>query len=331
MAKRGILEHPKTIELAALLDLPECYAVGILECLWHHVARYFPCGEITGLKPSILARSIRYPGEPQALWEALQATGFLETLDGRTFVHDWSEHADNSVHQLLKKRGELFADGHEPFTRAQVRNAGRSQTVCERFTNGSRLPEPKPKPEPEPEPEPTRRAQGCARAQRRTRAREDPPNGADVPSALSPGGEPPGDPFQDEPEREPEPTGKREPWEDDWLRFLALYPKRSGDRGVKAGRAAYGRLVQAGKVAAETLLQGCRAYRAWVDATGKASTELVKQIPSWLHGECWQEAWEVPARPAPLSRGEQFSAGLDAGHAALMTAWDEKHGPPRDA
>jgi hypothetical protein len=158
MAKRGILEHPKTIELAELLDIPECYAVGVLECLWHHVARYFPHGEVTSLKPSILARSIRYPGDGQALWNALLQTGFLdEQPDGAVLVHDWSEHADNSVHQLLKKREEPFADGHAPFTRARVRemnraeeDADRSQTVHEPFTNRSRLPEPKPKPEPEP-------------------------------------------------------------------------------------------------------------------------------------------------------------------------------------
>jgi hypothetical protein len=56
---------------------------------------------------------------------------------GRLLVHDWSEHADNAVHQLLKKRGERFADRSEPFNRNGARGGNRSQTVCEPFTTGS--------------------------------------------------------------------------------------------------------------------------------------------------------------------------------------------------
>lgn len=147
MAKRGIDEHPKVIEFAELLGIPVCYAVGPLELFWHWVARYRPNGDISGIKPSAIAHAIRFPGKGEDLMNALLESGLV---DRETYlVHDWSEHADNSVHQLLKKRGENFADGCEPFTRNRRRELSGSQTVHEPFTNGSCLPEPEPEPEPE--------------------------------------------------------------------------------------------------------------------------------------------------------------------------------------
>ncbi|XAI95841.1 hypothetical protein [Microcystis phage Mae-JY24] len=149
MAKRGIDEHPKVIDFAEALGIPVCYAIGPLELFWHWVAKYRPNGNLTGVKPSAIAHAIRFPGNGQDLMDALVSSGLVDCLeDGRVLVHDWSEHADNSVHQLLKKKGELFADGNKPFTRNRVRQEGAEQTVHEPFTNRSRLPEPEPEPEP---------------------------------------------------------------------------------------------------------------------------------------------------------------------------------------
>ena len=118
MAKRGILEHVKTMELADSLGIMEPFAVGLLEVFWHWVAKYHPRGEITGTKPYLFARAIRYAGDAEKLWCALEGCGFIDRVESdRLLVHDWSEHADNAVHQLLKKRGESFADGNQPFSR----------------------------------------------------------------------------------------------------------------------------------------------------------------------------------------------------------------------
>ena len=71
MAKRGILEHEKTLELADYLGIPEIYVVGVLEVFWQWVARYHHDGDVTGTKPAVLARAIRYPGDPLQLSPAL--------------------------------------------------------------------------------------------------------------------------------------------------------------------------------------------------------------------------------------------------------------------
>lgn len=135
--------------LAEELGIMEPYVVGILEVFWHWVAKYHPHGEITGIRPTLMARAMRYTEDPKRLLDSLAVCGFLDHLpDGKVLVHDWSEHADNSVHQLLKKRHELFADGSKPFTRNKERLMTGSQTVHEPNVNGSTQPEPEPEPEP---------------------------------------------------------------------------------------------------------------------------------------------------------------------------------------
>lgn len=75
-----------------------------------------------------------------------------------------------------------------------------------------------------------------------------------------------------------------------WERFLALYPSRSGNREVAKGREKFLRLLKAGEDL-DTLMAGVGAYRDWCAANGKTGTELVKQIPTWLNGRCWEEDW----------------------------------------
>src|ERR1700686_64257 len=94
MAKRGVLEHEKTFALADALGIPECYALGVLEAIWHWVAKYRPTGDLFGVPPSHVARAIRYPGDPQKLWTALRECRWIDDDVGFPMVHDWSEHAD---------------------------------------------------------------------------------------------------------------------------------------------------------------------------------------------------------------------------------------------
>lgn len=75
MAKRGIIDHAKTLGLAASLDIDECFAVGILESLFQWVSKHRFTGELTGAKPKVLAAAIRYRGDADALVRALVAVG----------------------------------------------------------------------------------------------------------------------------------------------------------------------------------------------------------------------------------------------------------------
>ena len=153
MAKRGVLEHPKTLDLACTLGIMDCFALGILEAFWHHVGKYHEDGDMTGAKPAMVARSIRYTGDAQELWDALIDAGFLDVLpDGRTLVHGWSEHADDAVHTRLYRSVTPFADGAKPKARSiGIAEKSRLDVL---WTESGRpanvLPEPEPVPEPEP-------------------------------------------------------------------------------------------------------------------------------------------------------------------------------------
>lgn len=165
MAKRGILEHPKTLDLAERLGIMEPFAVGLLEVFWQWVAKYHPRGDVTGTRPRILASSIRYKGDADALWQALIDSEFIDVQKDQTIVHDWSEHADDAVRKRLKLHGETFADGAQPYARKFGHDretvAPESRQTREKVESESRksersacLPLPLPLPEPEPEPEP---------------------------------------------------------------------------------------------------------------------------------------------------------------------------------
>lgn len=161
MAKRGVGDHPKTLELAEQLGIPVCYAVGVLELFWHWVAKQKPHGDLSEVKPAAIAHGIRFPGTGIELVEALTVAGFIDRSGERVLVHDWSEHADNAVHAYLKKRNEKFADGRPPFARNRPVEEREDREVHEPFVNQSRpvhalrgrtRPEPDPVPVPVPEP-----------------------------------------------------------------------------------------------------------------------------------------------------------------------------------
>jgi len=158
MAKRGVLDHPKTLDLAGRLHICPPFAMGLLEALWHWTAKYKPSGDVTGTSPELFAASIRYAGDAAQLWNALIATRLLDQVDGRVLVHDWSQHADDAVRKYLYRAGANFADGSEPRRKQyrQSRDDGETQARQEQdsVTPQSCPPLPLPMPIPEPLPLP---------------------------------------------------------------------------------------------------------------------------------------------------------------------------------
>lgn len=67
----------RILELADRLDLPFYAALGVLECLWHFTSAYAPKGNVGKWSNQSIARSMKYPGDPDALIEALLACRFL--------------------------------------------------------------------------------------------------------------------------------------------------------------------------------------------------------------------------------------------------------------
>lgn len=114
MALKGTLTHRKTRRLSRVLGVPPCYALGVLEALWHVTAEQFPDGALTGLSNQDIADEMFFDGDADQLIEALVTSGFLDRSDAGIQVHGWSERADNGIHASLAKKTLLFADGTLP-------------------------------------------------------------------------------------------------------------------------------------------------------------------------------------------------------------------------
>ena len=114
MAKAKTLEHPKTLDLADALGIMDCFALGVMEAFWHHVTAYYADGDITSMKPSVMARSIRYSGNAEELLEAMVGAGFVDRVGERLIVHGWAEHCNDAVHIAMARAHRFFADGSTP-------------------------------------------------------------------------------------------------------------------------------------------------------------------------------------------------------------------------
>lgn len=133
--KRAATDHPKMAELAEAIaaeykhhsKFAMLIAVGVLEKLWHFTAKFAPRGDIGRRTNQQIGRWVDWPkGDEDNLIRLLLATNWLQSDHNcRLIVHDWAEHADDSVKRLLKRNGLSFA--------------------C---PDMSSLPEPEPEPEP---------------------------------------------------------------------------------------------------------------------------------------------------------------------------------------
>lgn len=133
MAKRGTFEHRKTGALARALGCQRWAAFGLLECLWHWTARQARTGLLPSDWATEFADHARWDGDPEDLRSALVATGWIDHGAGsRDFVHDWQDHADDSVKKTLANNRECFMmpDGsaRAPF---EKRNSSRTDVEDE--------------------------------------------------------------------------------------------------------------------------------------------------------------------------------------------------------
>jgi hypothetical protein len=107
--KRGTPDHPKTGGLAAALGIRKYAAVGLLEMLWHWTSRYAPQGDIGRHSDGVISHALHWDGDPSALIAALTDNGWLDRHDRhRLLVHDWHDHAEDSVKKHLARSGKPF-------------------------------------------------------------------------------------------------------------------------------------------------------------------------------------------------------------------------------
>lgn len=107
-----LANHPKTLKLARVLNVPRVTAVGHLHFLWWWALDYAQSGDLSGFEAMDIAVAADWQGEPEAFVVGLQRAGFLDD-DGQ--IHDWDEYAG----RLIERRR---AD-------AERKRAARSQDV----------------------------------------------------------------------------------------------------------------------------------------------------------------------------------------------------------
>lgn len=91
------------LRLAKELKIPWPHAVGIIELLFHATARYAPRGNIGKCDDRWIAATVGWKQRPEKLISALILVGWLDRdPEHRLLVHDWSDHADQSVRKTLK-------------------------------------------------------------------------------------------------------------------------------------------------------------------------------------------------------------------------------------
>ena len=64
MALKGTLDHPKLISLADALDIDPCFALGILEAMWHFTDKYATSGDIGRFTNRAICVGIRTTVKP---------------------------------------------------------------------------------------------------------------------------------------------------------------------------------------------------------------------------------------------------------------------------
>jgi hypothetical protein len=107
--KRGTPDHRKMKDLARRLKIPLPYAVGIMEMLWHQVSKYAIQGDVGKWPDEAIAEAVHWKGDTDKLVNALVDSGWLDRdPDYRLVVHDWDQHADQSVCKTLKNKGLGF-------------------------------------------------------------------------------------------------------------------------------------------------------------------------------------------------------------------------------
>ena len=119
---RGTIEHPKTLLLAALLDIPHAQAVGHIEALVHWTAKYAIRGDVGKFPNAMIAKGALWEGDPDTFIDGLLNArgegqhGWLEEHDQfRLVVHDWHHHADNTTKKKMRRNGMTFWNGDPPF------------------------------------------------------------------------------------------------------------------------------------------------------------------------------------------------------------------------
>ena len=113
--KKEAVSHTKMGRLMRKLKLRRFQAVGLCEMLWHTTAREAPAGDIGKLTNEDIAIALDWNKEPDELMAGFVAAELIKVHPAfRMVIHDWSEHAEDSVHSKLARAKAYFWNGKAP-------------------------------------------------------------------------------------------------------------------------------------------------------------------------------------------------------------------------
>lgn len=140
--KRGTPRHPKVSDFAVRLKVGHHTAVGLLELLWHFAAEFAHAGDIGRYTDAAIANALSWEGDPAMLVSCLHDAGWLDRCCcHRLRIHDWPDHADQTVQRVLSKRNQGFLKCYD------------DPSIClEKTSQPSPSPSPSPSPIPSPSP-----------------------------------------------------------------------------------------------------------------------------------------------------------------------------------
>lgn len=155
--KQSAHDHPKLRTLAMLLGLPQFAADGVFDRLIRVTSKYAPRGDIGKWSNEQIAAALDWREDPTKLINALIDSGLVDMLEsGLVVVHDWPDHCEDSVHNQLARKVQVFADGSKPkLNRLSRKERERIESEYTRIenaqhTHGERTTNAMPKPAPKP-------------------------------------------------------------------------------------------------------------------------------------------------------------------------------------
>lgn len=113
--KRGAIDHWKMRRLAKAIGKPPYAALGLMEALTDWAKKYHPNGSLGKCTDAEIEEAVGWDDAEGTMVPLLIDAGFLENHpEHRVVIHDWYDHADDSVHMSLARAGERFWCGRAP-------------------------------------------------------------------------------------------------------------------------------------------------------------------------------------------------------------------------
>jgi len=96
-------------DLASFLGIPLPYAVGIMEMLWHYASVNTPRGDIGSQPDEAIKQACCFSRKAAVLVKAMADAKWIDPdPDHRYILHDWPDHCEGAVLQLLRYRKHDF-------------------------------------------------------------------------------------------------------------------------------------------------------------------------------------------------------------------------------